>query len=76
MSFLVILLSHLETGSTNTGSPICHLLSKKISIVPILVGALSLAQETSMGRILMPYLKDEKTLFVVSSDFCHWWVIV
>ena len=25
-----------------------------------------------MGRTLAPYLGDPKTVFVVSSDFCHW----
>ncbi|UZJ55935.1 hypothetical protein CBS101457_005255 [Exobasidium rhododendri] len=45
---------------------------KRISIVPILVGATSPAQEASMGKVLASYLADKKTLFVVSSDFCHW----
>jgi predicted class III extradiol MEMO1 family dioxygenase len=24
------------------------------------------------GKVLSPYLLDEKTLFVFSTDFCHW----
>ena len=25
-----------------------------------------------MYRSLVPFMKDPKTVFVVSSDFCHW----
>lgn len=45
---------------------------KPIKIVPILVGSISAAAEASFGELLAPYLADERTLFVVSSDFCHW----
>ena len=24
------------------------------------------------AELLEPYLRDEKTVFIVSSDFCHW----
>ncbi|KAI1797838.1 MEMO1 family [Ganoderma leucocontextum] len=43
-----------------------------IKIVPILVGAIDYDQEVSFGRLLAPYLAREDTIFVVSSDFCHW----
>lgn len=26
----------------------------------------------SRRRSLVPYMKDPKTVFVISSDFCHW----
>ncbi|KAJ3076223.1 Protein memo1 [Podochytrium sp. JEL0797] len=42
------------------------------SIVPILVGSLSSAKHALYGRILSPYLMQPNTLFVISSDFCHW----
>lgn len=47
-----------------------------IKIVPILVGSLrehgrSESQE-SYGQLLSPYLEDSSSLFVISSDFCHW----
>ena len=42
------------------------------TIVPILVGNLDSAAEADYGRLLAPYLADPRTLFVVSSDFCHW----
>ncbi|KAF6776582.1 hypothetical protein AHF37_03906 [Paragonimus kellicotti] len=43
-----------------------------ISIVPIVVGSLSPERETIYGRLLAPFLRDPATVFVVSSDFCHW----
>ena len=45
-----------------------------IKIVPILVGSLKLEQERHFGEILAPYLASPDTLFVISSDFCHWHV--
>lgn len=42
------------------------------TIVPILVGSLSPSREALYGRLLAPYLRRSDTLFVVSSDFCHW----
>jgi hypothetical protein len=45
---------------------------RPVKIVPILVGSISAAKEDAFGNVLAPYLADERTLFVVSSDFCHW----
>ncbi len=45
---------------------------KQVSIVPIVVGNLSLQKEREIGTVLAPWLADESTFFVVSSDFCHW----
>ncbi|PPQ88657.1 hypothetical protein CVT25_010233 [Psilocybe cyanescens] len=45
---------------------------KDISIVPIVVGAISEGIESTFGSLLAPYLASEDTLFVISSDFCHW----
>lgn len=45
---------------------------KQVSVVPIVVGNLSVQKESEIGRVLAPWLTDEATLFVVSSDFCHW----
>jgi AmmeMemoRadiSam system protein B len=41
-------------------------------IVPIVVGALSPAREREVGRALAPYITRRDTIFIVSSDFCHW----
>lgn len=42
------------------------------TIVPILVGSLTVGEEALYGSILAPYLSDPQNLFVISSDFCHW----
>lgn len=41
-------------------------------LIPILVGGTSASAEKSYGKILAPYLADPSSVFVVSSDFCHW----
>ncbi|KAK2141225.1 hypothetical protein LSH36_1137g00009 [Paralvinella palmiformis] len=42
------------------------------TIVPILVGSLSVEKEQMYGSIFAKYLADPENLFVISSDFCHW----
>ncbi|GFR76870.1 mediator of cell motility 1 [Elysia marginata] len=44
----------------------------QFTIVPILVGSLSPANEAKYGKLLSGYLKEPGNLFVISSDFCHW----
>jgi len=46
--------------------------NKDISVVPVLVGAINADKERYFGRLLAPYLAENDTIFVVSSDFCHW----
>jgi AmmeMemoRadiSam system protein B len=41
-------------------------------LVPILVGNTDAAAEQRYGRLLAPYLADPTSIFVISSDFCHW----
>eukprot|EP00921_Rhytidocystis_pertsovi_P006046 GHVQ01010277.1.p1 GENE.GHVQ01010277.1~~GHVQ01010277.1.p1 ORF type:complete len:313 (+),score=33.29 GHVQ01010277.1:86-1024(+) len=41
-------------------------------LLPIIVGHLSNKQLGTYGELLLPYFKDQNTLFVISSDFCHW----
>mmetsp|Transcript_3458 Transcript_3458/g.10479 ORF Transcript_3458/g.10479 Transcript_3458/m.10479 type:complete len:306 (+) Transcript_3458:125-1042(+) len=43
-----------------------------IKVVTVLVGALSEDVEEKYGGIFSRYLQDPETLFIVSSDFCHW----
>jgi len=43
-----------------------------ILIVPILVGSIQYEKEVLFGQALAPYLAREDTVFVISSDFCHW----
>ncbi|PWA02172.1 hypothetical protein BB558_001696 [Smittium angustum] len=43
-----------------------------VSIVPVVVGNLDSNKERYYGELFAPYLDCPKTLFVISSDFCHW----
>ena len=45
---------------------------QKFSLVPVLVGNLSSEAEAVYGRIFRGLLSDDTSLFVISSDFCHW----
>jgi hypothetical protein len=40
--------------------------------VPILVGSTAASVEKRYGKLLAPYLADPASIFIVSSDFCHW----
>lgn len=44
----------------------------EFKLVPIMVGHLNQQGEELFGNILSEYMKDEKNLFIISSDFCHW----
>lgn len=41
-------------------------------LVPILVGNTSTKTEHHYGQLFAPYLADTSSVFIVSSDFCHW----
>jgi len=41
-------------------------------IMPIMVGGTNGTRERLYGKMLAPYLKDPTSVFIVSSDFCHW----
>jgi predicted class III extradiol MEMO1 family dioxygenase len=43
-----------------------------VKLVNIMVGVLDTAAKEEYGKQLVPYMKDPRTLFVISSDFCHW----
>ena len=45
---------------------------KDIKIVPMMVGRILPDDYYDYASMLMDYFKDERTLFVVSSNFCHW----
>jgi AmmeMemoRadiSam system protein B len=45
---------------------------KDFSLIPIMVGQTTLDQDRYFAKLLVEYYKDPKTLFVISSDFCHW----
>jgi len=52
-----------------------YVFSKDIKIVPILIGNLSQAAELEYGDKIAPFLAQEGTIVIVSSDFCHWFVV-
>lgn len=43
-----------------------------VTLVPIMVGALSVEREAAAAAALAPLLAEPATLFVVSTDFCHY----
>jgi MEMO1 family protein len=43
-------------------------------LVPIMVGATRESKEKEYGKLLAPYLENKENLFVISSDFCHWYI--
>lgn len=45
---------------------------KKILLLPLMVGSIPSKKLPDYAKALLPYFLDERTLFVVSSDFCHW----
>ncbi|NWS41507.1 MEMO1 protein, partial [Probosciger aterrimus] len=48
----------------------------EFTIIPVLVGALSESKEQEFGKLFSKYLADPSNLFVVSSDFCHWVIML
>jgi MEMO1 family protein len=42
------------------------------TLIPILVGGTSPSAERVYGQIFAPYLAMSTSVFIVSSDFCHW----
>lgn len=43
-----------------------------LKILPILVSHNSTKIDFEVGKLLKPYVEDEETVFIISSDFCHW----
>jgi AmmeMemoRadiSam system protein B len=44
---------------------------KPFTIVPIMVGSIGAEKSAEVAAALRPFA-DQRTLFVISSDFCHW----
>ncbi|EAN31902.1 Memo-like family protein [Theileria parva strain Muguga] len=53
--------------------PLLRFVFKKepVKVVPIMVGDFSESLADELTSALVPYFNDERTLFVFSSDFCH-----
>lgn len=45
---------------------------RPMKLVPIMVGSTNPEKEAYYGKLLAKYFDDDNTVFVISSDFCHW----
>ena len=45
---------------------------RKFTILPMVIGHGDFAQNKELAKCLYDLYEDPKTLFVISSDFCHW----
>ena len=45
---------------------------KKLTLVPLMVGDLPEEKYQYYAQALLPLFMEERTVFIVSSDFCHW----
>ena len=65
-----------EEHSIEMQLPVLHYLVKNsenpVKIVPIFVGSVVQNEERIFGRVLARYFDDPVSLFIISSDFCHW----
>ena len=43
-----------------------------LKLVPLMVGDIPEAKYRAYAEVLLPLFLDERTVFVISSDFCHW----
>ena len=46
--------------------------NKEVLLVPLMVGQVPMDRLQAYAKALLPLFLDQRTLFVVSSDFCHW----
>jgi AmmeMemoRadiSam system protein B len=46
--------------------------NKPFKLVPIMVGNTNPKLEQYFGSYLAKYFDDPNTVFIISSDFCHW----
>ena len=43
-----------------------------LKLVPMMVGDIPEAKYKAYAEVLLPLFLDERTVFIISSDFCHW----
>lgn len=48
---------------------------RDVKLIPLLIGSLNEARETEIADILAPIILEERTFFIISSDFTHWGAI-
>ena len=62
----------LEEHSIEMQLPFLKYMLGSVKIVPIYVGSIAQNEESVFGQYLSNYIDNPETLFVISSDFCHW----
>lgn len=72
----IFLISDMCSGGKNRRHEVKILISSQedLRLVPILVGHTSAEQGAELVKVLEPYFKDPETYFIISSDFCHWYI--
>ena len=43
-----------------------------VKLVPLMVGKIPADKYHEYAKLLLPLFSDERTIFIISSDFCHW----
>ncbi|CAD8209619.1 unnamed protein product [Paramecium pentaurelia] len=52
---------------------LAHILgTDNFTIIPIMVGSIDAKSEEYYGKLLSEYFDMDDTLFIISTDFCHW----
>lgn len=51
---------------------IIHCFGKNVKLVPIMTGPVNEEMADNYGKIFSKYFDDPKTVFIFSTDFCHW----
>lgn len=41
-------------------------------VIPLIVGQNDMKMAEEYGKLLAPYFDRDDTIFIISSDFCHW----
>jgi len=70
--FIAKVLLDASSSSSYSNGNLAHKNVDSITVLPIMVGGISVSQEAFYGRLLAPILAKDGTFTVISSDFCHW----
>lgn len=46
--------------------------NQDIELLPLMVGQIPMDKLSIYAQALLEYFLDDETVFIVSSDFCHW----
>ena len=51
---------------------VCNIGFPNAQLIPIMIGEISDSNITKITDILQPYFDSNDSIFLISSDFCHW----